>query len=85
MLTYPNVTNDISQKISDQEKEIFYTEIYDTLVDAADQGIYEAYYFLALMNLKGLYTKINKKKAMYYLTLAASSNHSLSYYEMYKL
>jgi TPR repeat protein len=75
----------INTKITDKEKEIFYGEIYHTFEEAGTQGIYEAYYFIGLMNLKGIYTKVNKKKAFYYLTLSASCSHALSFYEIYKL
>lgn len=82
MLTYSGTGK---EQIKEHEKEVFYSEVYSTFEDSAEAGIYEAYYFLGIMNLKGLYTKVNKKKAFFYLTLAASCSHSLSYFEMYKL
>jgi TPR repeat protein len=84
MLTFLNLS-EAEDNMSKEEKIYHYEKIYYCMEEASDEGIYEAYYFLGLMNLNGLYTKINIKKAFYYFCLAASYSHSLANYELYKM
>jgi TPR repeat protein len=65
--------------------EDFYMNMYSLCEQAGDQGIYEAYYYLGVMNQRGFFTKVNKKKAFYYFSLAASYSHALSFYELYHM
>jgi len=68
--------------------QIKYSNYFDNeeySIRKANKGIYEANYFLGLMHHNGSYTKINKYKAYYYFSLAASHSHSLSFYELYKM
>ena len=71
--------------ISDSEKEEYMSKCFFIFKDAANEGIYEANYFLGLMYHNGCYAKINKNIAYYYFCLAASFSHSLSFYELYKM
>jgi TPR repeat protein len=72
-----NITRDIIEHI--------YMKAYECFEIASNSGIYEAYYYLGLMNYNGLYTKINKNKAFYYYCKAGSFSHALSYFELYQM
>lgn len=73
------------ENITPHEKNFHYEQVFYTMDEASQSGIYEANYFLGIMHLNGYYTKINKQKGFYYICLAASCSHSLAYYELYKM
>lgn len=85
IITYNLMGLAVENPISRDEKEFLYMKIYNVMEEAAADGIYEAYYFLGLMNLHGYYTKVNTKKAFYYFCIAASYSHALANYELYKM
>jgi TPR repeat protein len=71
--------------VSKEMVEQFYMNMYELCEEVSKEGIYEAYYYLGIMNQKGLYTKVNKKKAFYYFCLAAANSHALSFYELFHI
>lgn len=84
-IKYSNYFDNEEYSISKEEREEFMAKCFYIFNDSANKGIYEANYFLGLMHHNGSYTKINKYKAYYYFSLAASHSHSLSFYELYKM
>jgi TPR repeat protein len=86
ILTYEHLyTKEDSRAFSKEDKDYLYGIVYDGMVEAAEHGFYEAYYFIGMMNLNGLYTKKNIKKAYFNFCVAASYGHALSYFELYKM
>jgi len=84
-IKYSNYFDNGEIYVSNQQKEELMFKCFYIFNDAANEGIYEANYFLGLMHQNGCYTKINKDMAYYYFCLAASFSHSLSFYEIYKM
>lgn len=89
LIVYPEIymalTNQQHEEFPQHIKEMIYMDYYECCTEAAQQGIYEAYYYLGVMNYKGLYTKPNNKKAFYYFCKGASYSHALSFYELYNM
>ena len=84
-MRFSNYFNKGDIYLSSKEKDKQMVDCFYVFEEAAERGIYEAFYFLGLMHLNGFYTKVNKQLAYYYFSTAASNSHSLSYYELYKM
>lgn len=84
-IKFSNYFNNGEIYVSNSQKEELMANCYYTFKEAAEEGIYEANYFLGLMALNGCYSQVNKTMAYYYFSLAASYSHSLSFYEIYKM
>lgn len=86
-ITYPEILGISLEQLNITRDmiEYIYMKAYECFEEAAKSGIYEAYYYLAMMNYNGLYTKVNKKKAFYYYCKAGSYSHALSYFEIYNM
>jgi TPR repeat protein len=85
IITYNSYQVAQTSSLSKAEKDFMYEKIYNIMEQSSEKGIYEAFFFLGVMNLNGYYTKVNHKKAFYYFCIAASYSHALAYYELYKM
>ena len=68
-----------------EEREKNYELLYNIFEVAANHGIYEAFYYIGVMYLEGLYLKQNDNKAFYNFCLGAGELHALSFYQIYKM
>lgn len=84
LLTY-DFFNASKKQFNETERNYMYSEVYEGMKEASDNGFYEANYFIAMLYMNGFYKKKSFKKAYFHLCKAAAAGHAMSYYELYKM